>query len=310
MPNDQNKIVKVFISHKHEDKSTALLLCKKIELYGGNRVDCFVSEKIPYGSDWFDRIRKNLVNTDVLILLFTSSDRTWDWPLYEVGLATNLERREDCRIVCIYSPTSKPPDPINYVQAVKGDQKGIEDFLYKFFCTTEVTGCSEPIHLKLCENRTELAEAAEDIAKGFSTVEPWTAYFTYFLWVIVDKIPLDEKKVPTNAVVSEKSTALELLRLAKTPPGQKSWTWGDLLARLDKPENEKWVKELGDRFYWATRGETVKTLEHSFHCLRSSESYRSLLHKVELHSDGSMQIEVIFVKNVKLKGGVVTEGTS
>lgn len=291
----EKKTVRVFVSHKHEDKETALLLKRKLELYGGERVKCFVSEKIPYGSDWFEQIRANLAKTDLLLLLFTVTDASWDWPLYEVGLATSLADPGSCRVVCLYSPFSKPPDPIKYTQAVKADQQGIEDFLHMFFTTSEITGIEPPINIQFRDDRSELASLAKELSKGFGGVEPWSHYFTNFLWIIVDSVPLESEEVPEGAKICVESSALEMFRLTSAPPGRQHWTWGELLGKVNQSTENQWVRDLGERFYWASRGEILKTTKSTVRCMRTGQHFRPLLHKVELRPDNSMLFEVIFV---------------
>lgn len=288
--------VSVFISHKHEDMDAAQLLHRKLELYGGDRVECFISEKIPYGSDWFDQIRTNLARADVVLLLFTLTDASWDWPLYEVGLATNLEDSdsERCRIVCLYPPYAQPPEPIKYAQAVKADQEGITDFLYRFFCTSEITGCDLPINLRFSEDRTELEEMAYQLTSEFGGAEPWSHCFTNYFWITVDSVPLSNQEIPAEARISPESSAFELFRLTPNPPGKNNWTWGELLKKVQANQDSSWVSDLGERFYWASRGEILKTTNSSLTCMKTSRLYRPLLHRVELKPNGAMQFEVIF----------------
>jgi hypothetical protein len=289
-------VVKVFISHKSEDKETALFLHRKVELYGGDRVDCFVSEKIPYGADWFSHIRSSLADTRVLIFLFTVTNATWDWPLYEVGLATDLNNCERCKIVCLHPPHSKPPEPIKYAQAVQASPEGIEDFLYKFFCTSEITGADPPINARFRDDKSELTAISREIARGFSRSQPWSYCFTSFLWVIANPpIPLEREEVPEDARIEDESSALEMFGLTRKPPGRPYWTWGDLLRRVGGESDLSWVRELGERFYWASRGEVLKTTKSVFRCLKTDRLHRPLLHRAELRADGTMLFEVIFV---------------
>ena len=297
MPGQTLPQIEVFISHKHEDESMAALLNQRLELYGAGRVSSFISERITPGADWFEQIKERLSTADVLILLFTATHATWDWPLYEVGLATNIDDDVPCRIVCLHPPDASPPDPIKVTQAVKADENGIEDFLYKFFCTSEITGCDPPINLRLAEDRGVIRQLAVEVAKGFKAVKPWKNYFTNFLWVIVDDGHVDCEEVPATAWIHPESSGLAMFQVASKPPNRDHWTWGDLLARANRKEDEAWVKALGERFYWASRGDNLKSMEDSFKCMKTGNSFRPLLNRVELRSDGSMLFEIILVEH-------------
>ena len=88
---DEDGKIKIFISHKHEDERTAIGLKAAIERYGAGRVQIFLSEDTPTGSNWINWIQKSLSKSNLFILVFTDASRNWDWPLYEAGLFTRLD---------------------------------------------------------------------------------------------------------------------------------------------------------------------------------------------------------------------------
>jgi hypothetical protein len=266
-----------------------------LDLYGADRVQCFVSEKIPYGTDWYDQIRENLSRADVIVLLFTLTDASWDWPLYEVGLATDPSDTDTCKVVCIYPPYSKPPDPIKYSQAVKADQDSLSDFLFKFFCTGEITGCDPPLNPRFEEDKTELIEVARKLSARLAGAEPWSHCFTNFFWITVDTVPLESEEIPRDAKILAESSAFDLFRLTPKPPGRDNWTWGELLEKVSASKDDQWVSDLAERFYWASRGEVLRTMKTKLTCMKTGRTYRPLLHRVDLKPNGSMQFEVIFV---------------
>lgn len=303
MSNGERGPINVFISHKNEDRDTALFLHRKLELYGAGKVSCFVSENIPYGQDWFEEIRKALARTDVLVLIFTMTDASWDWPLYEVGLATDLEAEDRCRVVCLHAPNSKPPEPIKYAQAVRGDAEGLEDFLIEFFCGTDITGGESAINPGLAQDdRAEIRQLAGELAGHFTAVDPWSHCFTNFLWVEVDDVPLESEEVPVDSRILEGSSALDMFRFTQGPPGRNDWMWGDLLQKVGRSGDAAWIRDLGERFYWASRGEILKTTRSTFRCMKTDKLYRPFVHRVDLQADGSMRFEVIFVRHLEGDG--------
>lgn len=290
--------VELFISHKHEDKDIALKIREELEL-ASPRLNCFVSEHIPYGSDWFETIRTNLDGADILLLIFTSSTNQWDWPLYEVGLATSLDEPDRCRIVCIYPPGAEPPDPIKAFQAVEATEEGLEKFLRQLFCTKDLVEVEPVLNERLKEGEG-LQRLARELAECFTTVEPWENCFTYYLWIVVEDVANDEhvenEEVPASAFVDPESTALELFGLASKPPGREHWLWQDLLSKVGDSDDSRWVSELGERFKWASRGSILKSMTSTFESPSDESAYRPLLHKVSLRRDGAMRFEVIFVE--------------
>lgn len=113
---------RVFISHKEEDKELAFAVRTVLES-GSGSLRCFVSGS-DYSGDWLATIRSELRSADVLLLLFTSPARQWDWPLYEVGLFTPIEETApQGAIVYLYSGESRPK-PLEHLQGVRAHPGG------------------------------------------------------------------------------------------------------------------------------------------------------------------------------------------
>lgn len=289
--------VEIFISHKHEDKTIATTVKRELELVS-SRINCFVSEQISSGAEWFDKIRESLEKADILLLIFTASTSQWDWPLYEVGLATDLSEPERCRIICLYPPGASPPEPIKAFQAVEASPEGLERFLHQLFCTTDLVDVQPVLNERLQEGKN-LQRLAEELSGCFTTVKPWENCFTNYLWVDVDNVleneEIEAQRVPGSATIDPKSTALKLFGLATRPPGDDLWRWDQLLDRVDQADGS-WVTALGERFKWASEGSTLKSMTALFTSPHDGRPYRPVLHRVKLHRDASMRFEVIFVE--------------
>lgn len=292
----------IFISHKSEDAGIAITIQDKLEVLGGSQVKCFVSEKIPYGLDWFDKIRESLKSADVLLFLFTTSDKTWDWPLYEVGLATDLSNLESCSVVTLYSPGAKPPAPIKHIQAVEATEKGVRALLINIFCTNHIFNCDEPLNPKLRESDL-LARTAEEISFLFESRPAREECFTFFFKIIVPSGIVDREEIPIEALIEPSSSALELFSLYAQPPKSDFWTWQDILDAYKRSEHAKnliWIEDLGERMYWANQGSTLKETRSTLIAPKDGETYRPLLHKAEFRSDRSTVFEVLLVRHYEL----------
>lgn len=298
----------IFISHKHEDAETALLLKRRLESFGGGKVDCFVSEHVPYGADWFENIRENLRRADALVLIFTSSDMTWDWPLYEVGLATDLTDPESCSIITLYPPGSEPPEPIRHVQAVEASEEGLRDLVIGLFCTCDILKGDEPVNERLRNDPDSVTHFARELSARFTAANPWENCFTYFFQIVVPDGSIEAQEVPADAHIDPCSTALALFQLADRPPRREFWSWDDLVRTVEEHRGSlgsggevvgrgHWIDDLGERFYYASRGENLKDTRSTFRSLEGGELFRPLLHRVKLRTDGSMLFEVICVRH-------------
>lgn len=137
--------IEIFIAHRHKDAETAQRFKRIFEQFGSHRLCCFVSKDIPYAADWYERIRESLAKARIVVLLYTGMDKgDWAWPILEVGYATNPAKPSECKTVCFHPPGSKPPNPLQHLQAVEATQNGVADFLKKFFGTSEIIE-GEPI---------------------------------------------------------------------------------------------------------------------------------------------------------------------
>jgi len=290
--------VTIFISHKHEDKKIAQTVKQELEAVS-SRVHCFISEDIAAGAEWLTEIRQYVEKAHILLLLFTASTSEWDWPLYEVGLATDLSDPSRCRIVCVYPSGATPPDPIRAFQAVEASPEGLEVFLRQLFCSQEIVDVDPVLNERLREGES-LTRLARHLSESITTVKPWAYCFTHYLWIdvedAIDNEEIQAEAVPQSATVDPESTALQLFGLAPSPPNRDRWQWDGLLDRLDEESNQDWVSALGERFRWAAAGSQLKSMTASFTSPADGQSYRPVLHRAERRRDASMRFEVIFVE--------------
>ena len=82
---------RVFISHKKIDEASAKAIRDELAQFSGDLQFFISGDSIRAGEDWQARLRSELKDSDLLLLLFTEPTREWDWCLYEVGLFTDLD---------------------------------------------------------------------------------------------------------------------------------------------------------------------------------------------------------------------------
>jgi hypothetical protein len=155
-------VLNIFISHKHEDNPAAVAVRDILAKYGGNQIQVFVSSDIPAGADWFECIRKQLIASNLLLLLFTDKRLSWDWCLYEAGMFTRLDEVSYRRVICLHSPDLTPPEPLKHLQAVPAKTSDVIKFLRNLYGTNTYTQADQPINSYLTDE--ELGRAAGDIA--------------------------------------------------------------------------------------------------------------------------------------------------
>jgi len=94
----------LFISHKHSDNKIAQVLAAFCEEKSGGRVKVHLSSNPDFkgpkiGKGLNAQLRHALWETDVLILIYTSSDQDWSYCMWECGVANDSQSPETNIIV-------------------------------------------------------------------------------------------------------------------------------------------------------------------------------------------------------------------
>ena len=286
--------LKIFISHKHEDRELAEFLDERMRILSADRIKCFISEQIPTGTDWLDWIKESLLETQVLIMLFTDPSADWDWLLYEAGLYTRLDQVKQGLVICIHNPNIEPPEPIKNLQAVKANQEDMEQFLKKFFGTTEILDIESPINETFARSEEDLPRLAEEICNKFSQ-RPETdppVYFTRQIVLEVDPTRIEDGGIPGDSIVKSDRESLALFNLEGSPPVSENWIWQDL---LDQSEDKAWAGELEQAIAAATKGQLGVPMTMAFVSARTQQSFRPVLHKREAGGETAMTYTVLLV---------------
>lgn len=296
MGNNSSDKVNVFISHKHEDEHAARSIKKILERYSASRLNCFISEEIPAGRNWYDWIKERLVESNMLLLLFTETDKEWDWCLYEAGLFTRLEGEDFRRVICLLPPNIEPPKPLKHLQAVVTQPDKLAQFLVDLFGTTTLTGMEDPINTAFAHDPEEIDRATKDICGLFGPKKVVKHHYNRYVKIHVRdrRIIQNEKRIPDDAVVESNPRSLEIFGLS-----EGSWTWRDLENKAREQKDTRWLDQLHDAVFHTGKGEiVVKQVQATFQGLYGGHLYRPILYRGDDASDGSMVFHILFIKEV------------
>ena len=253
----------VFISHKQDDHALAVEVKKALEgLARPKLIDCFVSGiDITAGMDWRREIRSVLARSHVLVLLFTTPSKNWDWCLYETGLYTRFdkaERNEVTSVVCLFNPGQASPSPIADLQGVPAETDKIRDFL-DLLCheTWKISDDWRPGALVPDVEPKQVDDAARAIERAFRRSGSTSTYFPCHR-VVLSLSDSDNiaSGIPESAWVMEgpNDTSSYTLSLFDLASGTGTRTWGDLLQAV-QGTNAEWRKELDEHFLLALKEE-------------------------------------------------------
>lgn len=82
----------LFISHKHDDAKIASVVARFVEDISGGRVKVFQSSNSDFegpriGMNLNEELNKALSRSEVVLLIYTSNDKSWDYCMWECGKA-------------------------------------------------------------------------------------------------------------------------------------------------------------------------------------------------------------------------------
>lgn len=289
--------INIFISHKHEDQQTACCIrdeLKALDDPKAPRINFFLSEDILGGDNWYQWIKERLVETNLLLLLFTDSSRNWDWCLYEAGLFDRLDDSHRRRIICLHSSHTSPPGPLQNLQAFKATPARLRVFLEQLFVGTALLGIAAPVAPWL-ERATETLNAvAQTISRLIDRVPERTHYFNKYLFIEVqDPAVLTEDAIPSDAKVTAND---ETWAIFDKQPG--TYTWGDIEEKACQNEDQRWVGELAHAIYTAANKGIPKPIQAIFHSRKDAKLYIPNLYRADTMANGSIEFKVLFQEEV------------
>ena len=240
----------IFVSHKVIDRKLAEGIQKKLVKFGGKkRMEIFLSEQIPFGVQWPQKIHEKLKKADWLIFIYTDPSREWDWCLYETGFFAGKTQTDiSKRLVCLYSGNAEEiPAPLQGWQAVGAKTDNIKELLKQIYSQEPRPGIHAVRPDAIDEDSSEwLTETAESIAKALRPA-PKTQCYSEYLTLALYETELKqfsengEKSIPDSAIIDGDfdDNALELFDL-----NRGKFSWSEFSKTLRAQEQDVWISDL------------------------------------------------------------------
>lgn len=285
---------RIFISHKHDDHDAADKIAGALRSLD-DQIKTFVSgSNLVAGSDWNAEIRTQLMESHLLLLLFTEPSKNWDWCLYEAGLFTSLG--DEHSVVCLYASGGASPRPLKTLQGVPIEHAKLVSFLDSL-CTETWRVARKwrfgAIGASVAQHKLE--QAAQTIAEHFPrprTEAVPERQLTHFPChrVVLDLRGLEcaHDRIPDDALVveGEGATSTFTMSLFNLTRGMRRRAWKDLVQATHDPDG-LWLVHLNQRYAAAIREElfspaliTPMPLTDAYTGQRR-RSYRPVLYEIQ-----------------------------
>lgn len=283
--------VNIFISHKVIDEQAAVEIKCALERLGDpERLKVFVSEHIEGGTDWFRRIQERLVDSNLLLLLYTDSTQDWDWCMYEAGLFTDLKGGDFRRIACIHA-TGEPPEPLKHLQGIKAEPDNILTLLNDLFLKKSFLKLDCPLSPELATQKSKIQEEATYISKLLKRKKVESHYYGLHLFIHVEN-PDDitpERVPPDSVVTSDQPLTWDLF---DKQPGR--WRWAALENEARANKDQMWLQELAEAIYRAKKMKKIYPIRSTFLCRADMKNYRPILYRSDRLANNTIVFKVLF----------------
>lgn len=282
----RKKKLRIFISHKMKDKLVAKKIVDELKDYAADKFEFFLSENIPFGEDWSEKIHQNLKKADWLILLYTDPTEEWDWCLYETGFFRASPKRGERRLICLHSKDVQPPKPLKPWRSVPAVHAEVVQFIRDIY---------QDISPDLSQEKIE--DAARIIVEAVGP-KPQRQYYNNYLKLSLDPNQVETLRatgeVPEGALVESKEMSLKMFGLREKSSGQ--WTLGEIVEDLKGLEQRGWISNLGKAMRDASYDRDFSSCQPLFHSPKDEETYRPVVHRLDSMPDDKQEFTILFVE--------------
>jgi hypothetical protein len=299
--------VNIFISHKSEDRKTAEKIIEILKQFDNPidpKISFFISYEIPGGDRWYDTIRRNLIESNLLLLLFTDATRNWDWCLYEAGLFDRLEDEpKKNRVICLHS-LNAIPDPLKHLQGFSAKKDKMIDFLKQLFTTTELTDLPEPINPMILNLPDVLEKQALKLTSLLQKGVAKTNWFcNYFFLDIDDPEKLDARCIPANAkVTADEQTLKNIFGIIEGK------TWKEIEDVIPDNDDKRWIQDLAKAMHAISINLDPEPIGTTFTARKGVKLYQPSLYRIDKKADGSMVFKILLTEDISFRLNNVPPG--
>lgn len=281
-------MLKVFVSHRHEDFEQVRQFCTALIERTGTKVTYFISEKIRAGKDWRETILKNLDEADWFFLIFKDPSRDYDWCLYE---ASRFEANKDARpeskkrLICIHPKGMPRPPPIAPYHSTEATEEGLSALAKELLqiANPQLLEFDDRAHKKLGK---ELYDAI--LGKPEIYYEPYG-----FTLLIPQSLFQQDDQIPTDAVLTGDVTMFrELFGLLGI-----EHTWRDIDTAM-QGSDRRWIRELTNAVIRSKDRKNFVPIQAPLIAVNGHTAYRPVITEVNRTAKNELQAHILFFEDI------------
>lgn len=321
--------VKVFISHRHDDKAIADVINTHLQEWGVPKKSIFLSSQPEQGADEGEILTSELLahldKVNLMILVYTFADDDWSYCMWECGIATGKSTTQTR--IAIFQCTQDVPRVFQDKTRILVTPDGITGFVTNFYKTVAfIPGLSneagEEIALQPDVSGKIIEYKSSRLYEDLNEVVPTGKLTSTHLWDFVrlrldkeyiDKIESAENKNEIMSTIRDGTEVLEPLHTdldnslasALRQFGFQSYEKGlklsDLLGRWEEKDETKkspWIDDLYDAIYRAVTNSPSASVSNCFKSVREDTDwwFYPAVTRVRSFPDDSMEFDVYLIR--------------
>jgi hypothetical protein len=335
MPSEQ--LLSIFISHRHSDKRIADVLASSINDWSNREIKItqasHPSHGLRYGEGLVEQLKAALLDTNLVILIYTFPDKDWSWVTWEGGFALGAKDPNSNRLIVLQCGDDVPGpflDKVSVHITEDGIFKFVRDFHKdkKFFPPTNRAYAPNVTDEILKKRSEKLFEGLKDVVKLERPEERrrWDMLCISLGMEQVNKIVDREKQVGFDDCMKfAREEIMNHSTIANTfGEAQKHFDYATIENDVDlksmvqrwerwnenagSPNPRGWIDSLLKEM---TRAITKRESEPMWHLLKSARAdvdwwfIPVVNHTRILHNEDRMEFDLYFYR-INLKNGQVT----
>lgn len=290
--------INVFISyHVSADAAAAKELAKIFRELSADKVRVTFADEFTKkisGLNYKEQIEEAIKGTHWFIFLISDPKDPSGWCMFETGMfRASMTSKRMNRLLCIYHPEAKLPDPIVEYHAVKAEQDELKRLLDGLFRQQGPLPGWESLNPQISDE--DMRAAADRIVKAFKAPKKPVELNHWVKLEVKEPQSLKGWEDLSKCTIETDNMTAKLFGKIEPPR-----TWGELIDNVVSTNNTaKWLEELCAGVSKTSRNDFFRPISGTFECCQGGIVMRPILHSMEHDGfSGEFHFHIYFVEEI------------